>query len=220
MLLLLQAALQSGAPPPVRRASKASAAAKTSTSNDALDDLDLEIDGIPDLSLPPPIIPFRTYGHNYLDKRALVSVSLTNNSVKLYKHQDPNRPEQFSTSSLKLVMTSRPDASTTAIHTTWFLPLADEREVFSFQVNRLESFSIEWELMPTFGSKVIGKAVALPSSFEGMTDRKRFVLPLQDVYLKVVGEVSFELDFVKPFDSVQLEIGGRVETYWKSLLPA
>ncbi|EST05153.1 Glycerophosphoryl diester phosphodiesterase [Kalmanozyma brasiliensis GHG001] len=216
LLLLLKAAQQQQMPPP--RQVKA-AAAKASTSNDAMDDLDLEIDGIPDLSLPPPIIPFRTYGHNYLDKRALVSVSLTNNSVKLYKHQDPNRPEQFSTSSLKLVMTSRPDASTTAIPHNVVLPLADEREVFSFQVNSLESFSIEWELMPTFGSKVIGKAVALPSSFEGMTDRKRFVLPLQDVYLKVVGEVSFELDFVKPFDSVQLEIGGRVETYWKSMLP-
>ena len=218
LLLLLQAAQQSSAPPPGRRLSKASAS-KANAPNEAGDDLDLEIDGIPDLSLPPPIIPFRFYGHNYLDKRALVSVSLTNNSVKLYKHQDPNRPEQFSTSSLKLVMTSRPDASTTAIPHNVVLPLADEREVFSFQVNSLESFSIEWELMPTFGSKVIGKAVALPSSFEGMTDRKRFVLPLQDVYLKVVGEVSFELDFVKPFDSVQLEIGGRVETYWKSMLP-
>ncbi|KAJ1018224.1 hypothetical protein NDA18_006383 [Ustilago nuda] len=218
LLLLLQATQQSQDPIPGRHLSKASAA-KASAVNDRGDDLDLEIDGIPDLSLPPPIIPFRTYGHNYLDKRALVSVSLTNNSVKLYKHQDPNRPEQFSTSSLKLVMTSRPDTSTTAIPHNVVLPLADEREVFSFQVNSLESFSIEWELMPTFGSKVIGKAVALPSSFEGMTGRKRFVLPLQDVYLKVVGEVSFELDFVKPFDSVQLEIGGRVETYWKSMLP-
>ncbi|CDS01347.1 probable PHO81-cyclin-dependent kinase inhibitor [Sporisorium scitamineum] len=218
LLLLLQAAQQSQAPPPERRVSKASAA-KANAASEAVNDLDLEIDGIPDLSLPPPIIPFRTYGHNYLDKRVLVSVSLTNNSVKLYKHQDPNRPEQFSTSSLKLVMTSRPDASTTAIPHNAVLPLADEREVFSFQVDSLEKFSIEWELMPTFGSKVIGKAVALPSSFEGMTDRKRFVLPLQDVYLKVVGEVSFELDFVKPFDSVQLEIGGRVETYWKSMLP-
>lgn len=182
-------------------------------------DLDGEIDGIPSLSLPPPIIPFRTYGHNYLDKRALITVSLTDSSVKLYKLQDPNRPEQFSTSSLKLVMTSRPDDSSTTIPHTIVLPLADEREVFSFQVEALERFSIEWELMPTFGSKVIGKAVALPSLFEGITDRKRFVLPLQDVYLKVVGEVSFELDFVKPFDGVQLEIGGRVETYWKSTLP-
>lgn len=188
---------------------------------DDLPDLDLdgEIDGIPSLSLPPPIIPFRTYGHNYLDKRALITISLTDSSVKLYKLQDPNRPEQFSTSSLKLIMTSRPDASATAIPHTIVLPLADEREVFSFQVESLEKFSIEWELMPTFGSKVIGKAVALSSLFEGITDRKRFVLPLQDVYLKVVGEVSFEMDFVKPFDGVQLEIGGRVETYWKSTLP-
>ncbi|CAD6901324.1 unnamed protein product [Tilletia controversa] len=187
-----------------------------------LDDLDDmgEIDMIPSLSLPPPVIPFRTYGHNYLDKRALVSVSLTNSSVKLYKHEDPNRPEQFSTSSLKLVMTSRPDESALSIPSNIVLPLADEREVFSFQVDSLDRFSIEWELMPTFGSKVIGKGVALSSSFEGMKDRKRFVLPLQDVYLKVVGEVSFELDFVKPFDSVQLEIGGRVETYWKSMLPS
>lgn len=234
LLLLLEAAAAQNNPPcetaASRKAAKASAAAAAAAASKANaagggggigdDELELEMDGIPDLSLPPPIIPFRTYGHNYLDKRALVSVSLTNNSVKLYKHQDPNRPEQFSTSSLKLVMTSRPDASlTTAIPHNVVLPLADEREVFSFQVSRLESFSIEWELMPTFGSKVIGKAVALPSSFEGMTDRKRFVLPLQDVYLKVVGEVSFELDFVKPFDSVQLEIGGRVETYWKSMLP-
>ncbi|MCO5613954.1 hypothetical protein L7F22_068234 [Adiantum nelumboides] len=194
---------------------------KKSKTEDELPSLDLdgEIDGIPSLSLPPPIIPFRTYGHNYLDKRALITVSLTNSSVRLYKLQDPNRPEQFSTSSLKLVMTSRPDDSSTTIPHTIVLPLADDREVFSFQVEALEKFSIEWELMPTFGSKVIGKAVALPSLFDSITDRKKFVLPLQDVYLKIVGEIAFELDCVRPFDGVQLEIGGRVETYWKSTLP-
>lgn len=182
-------------------------------------ELDNEIDGIPSLSLPPPIIPFRTYGHNYLDKRALITVSLTNASVRLYKLQEVSGPEQLVSSSLKLVMTSRPDASAAAIPHTINLPLADDRESFSFQVEALEKFSIEWELMPTFGSKVIGKAVALPSLIDSTTDRKRFILPLQDVYLKVVGEVSFELDCVKPFDGVQLEIGGRVETYWKSTLP-
>ncbi|EPQ30369.1 uncharacterized protein PFL1_01895 [Pseudozyma flocculosa PF-1] len=231
LLLLLDAAQRAGpdeaAADEAAKAAKAAAkgvAAKSraNSADEPMDELDLdgEMDGIPSLSLPPPIIPFRTYGHNYLDKRILVSISLSNNSVRLYKQQDPNRPEQFSTSSLKLVMTSRPGESNSAIPHNVVLPLADEREVFSFQVDSLETFSVEWELMPTFGSKVIGKAVALPSSFEGMTDRKRFVLPLQDVYLKVVGEVSFELDFVKPFDSVQLEIGGRVETYWKSMLPS
>lgn len=194
---------------------------KKSRSNEDLPDLDaeLEADGIPSLSLPPPIIPFRTYGHNYLDKRSLITISLTNSSVKLYKHQDSLGLDHFSASSVKLVMTSRPDASATYIPHNIVLPLVDDREVFSFQVEALEKLAIEWELKPTFGSKVIGKAVALPSSFEGMTDRKKFVLPLQDAYLKVVGEVNFEIDFVKPFDGVQLEIGGRVETYWKSLLP-
>lgn len=197
---------------------------KKSRSNDELPDLDIEadeIDGIPSLSLPPPIIPFRTYGHNYLDKRALVTISLSNSSVKLYKHQNSLGLDRYSqTSSLKLVMTSRPDTSASSyIPHNIVLPLVDEREVFSFQVEAVEKLSIEWELKPTFGSKVIGKAVALQSCFDGMTDRKRFTLPLQDAYLKVVGEVSFEIDFVKPFDGVQLEIGGRVETYWKSLLP-
>lgn len=204
---------------PRKKALKAGPSTKKQEELPDLDLDDLEADGIPSLSLPPPIIPFRTYGHNYLDKRSLVTVSLTNSSVKLYKHQDSLGLDQFATSSVKLVMTSRPDASATYIPHNIVLPLADEREVFSFQVDALERFSIEWELKPTFGSKVIGKAVALPSSFEGMTDRKRFVLPLQDAYLKVVGEVNFEIDFVKPFDGVQLEIGGRVETYWKSLLP-
>ena len=232
LLLLLQAATMqmavasssssSSTAVPETKPPKASKAPKQAQPNDDVDDMALDggDDGIPSLSLPPPVIPFRTYGHNYLDKHTLVSVSLTNSSVRLYKQNDTNRPEQFPTSSLKLVMTSRPDASSSAVPHNISLPLADDHEVFSFQVNDLDKFSIEWELMPTFGSKVIGKAVALASSFEGMKDRKRFVLPLQDVYLKVVGEVSFELDFVKPFDSVQLEIGGRVETYWKSMLPS
>ncbi len=228
LLILLQAATlqigMAGGPQPARKkSSKAGKGEKGAKApNGDVEDmaLDGDIDGIPSLSLPPPVIPFRTYGHNYLDKHTLVSISLTNSSVKLYKQNDTNRPEQFPTSSLKLVMSSRPDASSTVIPHNINLPLADDQEVFSFQVTDLERFSIEWELMPTFGSKVIGKAVALPSSFDGMKDRKRFVLPLQDVYLKVVGEVSFELDFVKPFDSVQLEIGGRVETYWKSMLPS
>lgn len=232
LLILLEAASATERPTDVTMASTplptkvngAAAAAmprKKTREEEQLEELEaeLEADGIPSLSLPPPIIPFRTYGHNYLDKRSLVTIALTDSSVKLYKHHDALGLDQFSTSSVKLVMTSKPDASATYIPHNIVLPLADEREVFSFQVEALEKLSIEWELRPTFGSKIIGKAVALPSSFDGMTDRKRFVLPLQDTYLRVVGEINFEIDFVKPFDGVQLEIGGRVETYWKSLLP-
>jgi CDK inhibitor PHO81 len=34
-----------------------------------------DADGIPDLSLPPPIIPLRRYGHNFLDTKTFVQIS-------------------------------------------------------------------------------------------------------------------------------------------------
>jgi hypothetical protein len=33
-------------------------------------------DGIPDLELPPPIIPLRRYGHNFLDKKVFIQLPL------------------------------------------------------------------------------------------------------------------------------------------------
>jgi len=146
-------------------------------------------------------------------------------------------------------MTSKPDV--TSIPHSVILPLADEREVFSFQVaaENLPSFSLDFSLYPTFGSKLIGKAVMLPSTFDQIKSHQSFVAPLLDHNLKTIGEVStfpssssrsvalnlernekadisplslsfsqvaFELSVVRPFIGVQLEIGGRVETYWKS----
>lgn len=35
----------------------------------------LDTDGIPDLSLPPPIIPLRRYGHNFLDNKTFIQLS-------------------------------------------------------------------------------------------------------------------------------------------------
>ncbi|CAG8751758.1 18159_t:CDS:2, partial [Racocetra fulgida] len=108
------------------------------------------------------------------------------------------------------------------------LPLGDDREVFSFQTDTLNKFSLEFDIFPTFGSKVIGKGVALPHVFNFTSSRERrnhlviegtggkCICPLFDTHLKVVGELSFEFAVVKPFQGVQLEIGGQVETYWKS----
>jgi len=59
--------------------------------------------------------------------------------------------------------------------------------------------------------------VGLPSNFEGPCNQKPCVLPLLDKYLKVIGEVAFELNVIRPFRDVQLSFGGRVETYWKAM---
>ncbi|CAG8537801.1 10627_t:CDS:2 [Paraglomus brasilianum] len=177
------------------------------------------------LILPPPIIPLCIYGHNYLDKKYHVQVTLGHHSsnrrrppVHLYGNSK--------ISSLKLIISSKPDMGT--IPHSVILPLGDDRELFSFQVDSLSNFSLEFDIFPTFGSRVIGKGVALPYMFDVSDGRERrnnlvhggtggiCICPLFDTHLKVVGEVSFEFAIVKPFQDVRLEIGGRVETYWKS----
>jgi CDK inhibitor PHO81 len=117
-------------------------------------------------------------------------------------------------SSLKLVMTSKTDI--TSVPHSVILPLADEREVFSFQVQDLAKFTLELSLYPTFGSKVIGRAIVLPSMFTDIQNHHGLIVPLLDHHLKTIGEVAFEVSCIKPFQGAQLEIGGRVETYWKS----
>ncbi|WWC73402.1 uncharacterized protein I206_107369 [Kwoniella pini CBS 10737] len=182
-----------------------------------------EFELIPSLSLPPPIIPLRVYGHEFLANRCLIQLSLghpfsrpSSSSkappIKLYSRSGQDSLNLWS--SLKLVMTSKSDIQ--AVPHSVILPLADEREVFSFQVQSLEKFTLELSLYPTFGSKVIGRAIVLPSTFNDVTYHKGIVAPLLDHNLKTIGEVAFEVSCIKPFEGAQLEIGGRVETYWKS----
>ncbi|CAI2166042.1 19028_t:CDS:2 [Funneliformis geosporum] len=186
------------------------------------------INSIPSLILPPPILPLRIYGHSYLDKKYHIQITLGHPSSK-----QPRPPVHLygnsKISSLKLVMSSKPDMG--IIPHSIILPLGDDREIFSFQVDTLESFSLEFDIFPTFGSKVIGKGVALPHVFDITNDHERrnnlvtggtggkVTCPLFDTHLKVVGELAFEFAIVKPVQGVQLEVGGQVETYWKSTDP-
>ncbi|KAF9360543.1 phosphate system positive regulatory protein pho81, partial [Mortierella sp. NVP85] len=192
-----------------------------SLSSPNMDDLDMDF--IPSLSLPPPIIPFRIYGHNYLDKKYQINLTLGHPNYpdhtpqeKVGIHQAPVHlygTAQIST--LKLIISSRPDNG--MIPHNVILPLGDDREVFGFQVDSLEHFTVEFDIYPTFGSKAIGRAVALPSVFSSPeSSMGKGVLPLFDAHLKVVGELAFEYSVIRPFQGVRLEVGGRVETYWKS----
>ena len=164
----------------------------------------------------------RVYGHEFLAQRSLVQLSLGHPfyrsastklpPVKLYSRSGQDSLHLWS--SLKLVMTSKSDI--TAVPHSVILPLADQRELFSFQVHNLDRFTLELSLYPTFGSKVIGRAIILPSTFMDIRYHKGFIAPLLDHQLKTIGEVAFEVSCIKPFEEAQLEIGGRVETYWKS----
>ncbi|RCI03033.1 phosphate system positive regulatory protein pho81, partial [Rhizopus stolonifer] len=186
-----------------------SAAPVTTTESGDMTDIEGELDAIPSLSLPPPIIPFRIYGHNYLDKKHQIQISLRQPPIRLY--------DNAQISSLRLIISSKPD--TGMIPHSVILPLVDDREVFNFQVDKLDDFLLEFDILATFGSKVLGRGVALPQSFS-LVDFKisegHRTIPLLDSHLKAIGELSYDYSVINPFCGVQLEIGGRIETYWKS----
>lgn len=105
-------------------------------------------------------------------------------------------------------MTPKPDS--VAVPHSVILPLADEREVFPFQVDTFSDFSLEFDVLPTFGSKVLGKAVAVPATFAELQSQGSYVVPLLDPALKVMGDIPFEVNIVKPFERATLQLGGQV----------
>ena len=163
-----------------------------------------DIDAIPSLSLPPPMMPYRVYGHNYLDKNALVQVSIGHHMSRHgEKSAEPasavrlrpplsglERTERYLHTSprLKLVITASP--AVTAAPFSISLPLGDdERTTYSFQAPSVEALSLEFSLYPNFGTKIVGRAASLPSSLRACKTTEAFTLPIFDHRLNVIGEV-------------------------------
>jgi CDK inhibitor PHO81 len=177
-----------------------------SDADNALESSDIDL--IPSLSLPPPIMPHRVYGHNYLDKNNLVQVSIGHSSrrskyssgVRLHHRLiSPVFEDEYVLAStpLKLVMTASPNVNSAPYSIS--LPQRDEKGLFAFQISSLDDLSLEFSIYPNFGTKTIGRAVALPSLFVDIENNQAFTLPILDTRLHIVGEVSlldfFELSF-------------------------
>jgi CDK inhibitor PHO81 len=181
---------------------EAIAVSNTSPSSDVDIPPEADIDHIPSLSLPPPIMPHRTYGHNYLDRRYLVQVSFGleassdrrsgsfKPAIRLHSRlsnltaRDHHLP---ASTPLKLVMTAGSDANSAPYSVA--LPQREDKDVFVFQIPSLDLLSLTFSIHPNFGTKTIGRAVALPSLFVGIENNSQFVLPILDHRLHVMGEV-------------------------------
>ncbi|KAK0490676.1 cyclin-dependent protein kinase inhibitor [Armillaria novae-zelandiae] len=181
---------------------------------------EFEIDMIPSLSLPPPIMPHRVYGHNYLDLTVGNTSRNQTPSVRLHHRLiSPAFRDEYllKTAPLKLVITTKsPDVNSAPYSVS--LPQRDDKGVFIFQIPNLNCLCLEFSIYPNFGTKTIGRAVALPSLFTDIENNQSFTLPIMDNRLHVVGEVTFEVNVITSFNGVTLEVGGDVETYWKSTI--
>lgn len=169
----------------------------------------MEAESIPDLSLPPPIIPLRRYGHNFLDTtKTFIVISfdtLGSDAIEFYG--DSKYP------AARLTISSK---SSDLIPRNIALPIQDEFKVISFQIENLDAFSIDFDIFPTFGSKVIARGAASSRVFTSRSNSSgSWHLELFDPRLRAIGRMSFQYQVVTPFHSVPLEIT-QFATYWKA----
>jgi CDK inhibitor PHO81 len=165
-------------------------------------------DGIPEFILPPPIIPFRRYGHNFLDTKTFVVISFEKAGTEAIRfYNDQKYP------AARLTISSK---SSDLIPRNILLPVQDEFKVISFQIENLEAFSIDFDVYPTIGSKVIARSVASRKVFtERSKSTGRWHLELFDPRLRAIGQIAFDFQVVKPFHGIPLEIT-HFATYWKA----
>lgn len=170
--------------------------------------MSIDADGIPELELPPPIIPLRRYGHNFLDTKTFIQISFEEQgeSPLIFFH-DSKYPAARLTISSKL---------SDLIPKNILLPFQEDTRLVSFQIDNLDSFAIDFDVFPTYGAKVIAKTVALPSTFRALLSSSgRCCLPLFDPRLRAIGQITFNFQVIKPFQGKPLEITD-FETYWKA----
>ncbi|KAL1838337.1 hypothetical protein VTJ49DRAFT_2798 [Mycothermus thermophilus] len=169
----------------------------------------LDADAIPDLELPPPIIPLRRYGHNFLDTKTVVQISFdVQDEQPLLFFHDSKYPAARLTISSKV---------SDVIPKNIMLPFQEDTRLVSFQVDNFESFTLDLDVFPAYGAKVIAKTVALPAVFRALLESNTGVacLPLFDPRLRAIGQITFRAQVIKPFQGKPLEITD-FETYWKA----
>ncbi|KAI1855151.1 hypothetical protein JX265_006707 [Neoarthrinium moseri] len=170
--------------------------------------MSLDPDAIPVLELPPPIIPLRRYGHNFLDTKTVVQISFeVHRDQPLVFFHDSKYPAARLTISSKV---------SDLIPKNIILPFQEDTRLVSFQVEDLDTFSLDFDVFPAYGAKVIAKTVALPSTlWASLRSSGRCCLPLFDPRLRAIGQISFNTQVIKPFQGTPLEITD-FETYWKA----
>ncbi|ORY64400.1 ankyrin repeat protein nuc-2 [Pseudomassariella vexata] len=170
--------------------------------------MSLDADTIPALELPPPIIPLRRYGHNFLDTKTVVQLSFEESGEQpLIFFHDSKYP------AARLTISSK---ATDLIPKNIMLPFQEDTRLVLFQVEELDTFTLDFDVFPTYGAKIIAKTVALPDTFRAsLRSSGRCCLPLFDPRLRAIGQISFNTQVIKPFQGAPLEITD-FETYWKA----
>lgn len=167
-----------------------------------------DIELIPDLALPPPIIPTRRYGHNFLETKTTVVISFEatgRNAVTFY--------DESKYPAARLTIAPR---SADIVARNILLPIQEDNRSVSFEMDNLSSFAVDFDIYPTFGKKVLAKGSVPAEVFRAKASSSGYYnLSLLDPRLRSVGQICFKFQVIKPFDGTPLDIT-PFATYWKA----
>ncbi|EGW34557.1 uncharacterized protein SPAPADRAFT_135083 [Spathaspora passalidarum NRRL Y-27907] len=169
-------------------------------------------DSIPDLQLPPPILPLRRYGHNFLEQKILIELIFPQQEeqfINLYNSPTDLKPG-------RITLTSN---ISDIVPRNILLPMSDDSKgncVFQTDIESLSEFRIDFEIFPKFGTRLIAKTTALTFSQSSTVPSINSIkLPLFDLRLRNIGELKFNYQIIFPFSGTLLETA-KFDTYWKS----
>lgn len=177
-------------------------------------DVEKNIDAIPHLQLPPPILPLRRYGHNFLEQKVLIELIFLNDSrcINLFNSATDLKPGRITITSNISDIVPR----------NILLPVSDGDKgstncIFQTEVDSLNEFRIDFEIFPKFGTRLIAKTTALNFSQidTSSPEINSILLPLFDMRLRNIGELKFNYQVIFPFAGTLLETT-KYDTYWKS----
>ncbi|KAG7191762.1 phosphate system positive regulatory protein pho81 [Scheffersomyces spartinae] len=173
------------------------------------------VDSIPDLQLPPPVLPLRRYGHNFLEQKLLIELIFPSNTsfIKFFDSATDLNPG-------RITLTSN---ISDIVPRNILLSVSDgirangNNCIFQTDLDSLTDFRIDFEIFPKFGTRLIAKTTALLFSQIDPTSPmvNSFQLPLFDLRLRNIGELKVHYQVIYPFAGTLLE-ASKFDTYWKS----
>lgn len=196
-------------------AGKVVASSETAVATNAtLADLDM----LPSLELPPPIIPL--FGHNWLDGKMHLEISLATDSssppIRLFGHH-----RCFNSYKVTVSLKSIDDHQSVGMPYTVILPSQEPVESFTFEApaHSLSTCFVQFQVHPTFGTKLIGRAILLGDVIGSMTTSSTSQtsrLPLVGPDANgLVGEVNAQVSLIKPYLLSPINVTD-IGTYWKA----
>jgi glycerophosphodiester phosphodiesterase len=175
----------------------------------------------------------KTFGHRYLESKALVLVTLGTNDTRYIEN-----PVELSTIPLSEAHTTELDTALSLVVSAKGvegdpividLPLPEfgmSLEPISFYTSNANDVKLYFDLVPTYSNKrkILGRAVALLSSiYKGVGNHmanlsETLTLPIiGSENLEVLGNVKFSAKVITPFSHPNMGIE-KSSTYWKSLV--